>query len=415
MTLAFQALINPEFTGRGAIAFSGGGDSTAMLHAFRDDPRVTHAFIVDHALRAGSNVEAETAANFARQLGYQVQINRWKHRGIKSGLQAKARHYRYQALGQMCRAKGLSHLMTAHSEDDQAETFILRINRQSGWRGLAGMADAAYAPIWPALANVTLLRPWLDVSRQALRDYNLQYGLPFVDDPSNENSDFARIRARQALSVDPDLRDGVLRAQKSHRERLNRERDENSEWVENHVRLNPHGFIETSSVPNRQILQLILRVVSGTGGPIDREKASDFLGQMKRPDFKAATLVGAWCTRQDDKFVFARDMVAVKGPRNEATLETINLKIGELYIWDGRFLIEPLRDEISVMPAFGHLEKSRQVPVVKGIFDVPASVRSTLPLFKRGEDWIGYSAFESEFVKVKGLAARRLQASLSYS
>ena len=123
-----MTLKSPKFSGKAAIAFSGGGDSTAMLHAFRDDPRITHAFIVDHALREGSDIEAKIAANFAQQLGYQVQIKRWKHQDIKTGLQAKARHARYQALGQMCRAEGLSHLMTAHSEDDQAETFLSLIH-----------------------------------------------------------------------------------------------------------------------------------------------------------------------------------------------------------------------------------------------------------------------------------------------
>ena len=410
-----MTLKSPKFSGKAAIAFSGGGDSTAMLHAFRDDPRITHAFIVDHALREGSDIEAKIAANFAQQLGYQVQIKRWKHQDIKTGLQAKARHARYQALGQMCRAEGLSHLMTAHSEDDQAETFILRLNRQSGWRGLAGMIDEAYAPIWPNLANVTLLRPWLGVSRQALRDYNAQHRLPFVDDPSNENSNFARIRARQALSVDPELRERILREQKSHRYRLNIERDKNAEWVAKNAYLSTHGFIETKAVPNPQILQLILRAVSGTGGPIDRAKTSDLIDQMKRPDFKAATLVGAWCIKQDDKFVFARDMVAVKGGRKEAPIEPIDLKSGQACIWDGRFLIEPTQDEISVMPAFGHLEKIRQVAEVKGVLNVPAAVRATLPLFKRGDEWIGFSAFETDFVKVTSLTARRLQAPLSCS
>ena len=410
-----MTLKSPNFSGKAAIAFSGGGDSTAMLYAFRDDPRVTHAFIIDHALRAGSDIEAKMAAVFAQQLGYHVQINRWKHPGIKTGLQAKARHYRYQALGQMCRAEGLSHLMTAHSEDDQAETFILRLNRQSGWRGLAGMAEMAYAPIWPSLANVTFLRPWLGVSRQALRDYNAQHRLPLVDDPSNENSNFARIRARQALSVDPELRERILREQKSHRYRLNIERDKNAEWVAKNAYLSTHGFIETKAVPNPQILQLILRAVSGTGGPIDRAKTSDLIDQMKRPDFKAATLVGAWCIKQDDKFVFARDMVAVKGGRKEAPIEPIDLKSGQACIWDGRFLIEPTQDEISVMPAFGHLEKIKQVAEVKGVLNVPAAVRATLPLFKRGDEWIGFSAFETDFVKVTSLTARRLQAALSCS
>ena len=187
-----------------AIAFSGGGDSTALLHACRDNPAVTHAFIIDHALRDGSDEEVAQSAQFARSLGYQVQTQRWSHDGISSAIQVKAREYRYAAMGDMCRQAGIKHLITAHTQDDQAETLLMRIDRKTGWRGLAGMPSLAYAPLWPALAGVTLHRPWLGVSRDDIRTYNAQNSLSYIDDPSNENTDFTRVRARQALSVDPD-------------------------------------------------------------------------------------------------------------------------------------------------------------------------------------------------------------------
>jgi len=87
-----------------AIAFSGGGDSTALLHACAAHPFITHAFIIDHALRAGSAAEVERSAEFARSLGYQVRTERWTHEGVISGIQVKARQYRYAAMGQMCRS-----------------------------------------------------------------------------------------------------------------------------------------------------------------------------------------------------------------------------------------------------------------------------------------------------------------------
>jgi len=185
-----------------AIAFSGGGDSTSLLHACRDNELITHAFIIDHALRPGSDLEVMEAADFARSLGYKVRTQRWSHEGVSSAIQVKARKYRYAAMGEMCREENLEHLITAHTEDDQAETLLMRIDRQTGWRGLAGMADAAYAPLWPALAGVTLHRPWLGMSRADIRAYNRAHNLTYIDDPSNENRDFTRVRARQALAAD---------------------------------------------------------------------------------------------------------------------------------------------------------------------------------------------------------------------
>ena len=132
-----------------AIAYSGGGDSTALLHAFRGNPAVTHAFIIDHALREGSAEEVAAAAAYARSLGYQVKTQRWAHGGLSTGLQVKARAYRYQVMGEFCRVEQLPNLITAHTQDDQAETLLMRLDRQTGWRGLAGMPRAAYGPLWP--------------------------------------------------------------------------------------------------------------------------------------------------------------------------------------------------------------------------------------------------------------------------
>ena len=68
-----------------------------MLHAFRDHSLVTHAFIIDHNLRDGSAVEVQKAAAYARSLGYIVAIDRWEHDGVTTGIQVKARQYRYNA------------------------------------------------------------------------------------------------------------------------------------------------------------------------------------------------------------------------------------------------------------------------------------------------------------------------------
>jgi len=247
-----------------AIAFSGGGDSTALLNACRDNPAVTHAFIIDHALRSGSDAEVKQAADFARSLGYQVRTKRWSHEGVSSAIQVKAREYRYAAMGEMCREENLEHLITAHTEDDQAETLLMRIDRQTGWRGLAGMPDAAYAPLWPALAGLTLHRPWLRVSRADIRAYNRAHNLNYIDDPSNENRDFTRVRARQALAADQDLRQDLLAQQKTARMRLNQERQDLKAWLDRFGHINAHGFIELSDVPP---VELMLR-------RLDREIAS---------------------------------------------------------------------------------------------------------------------------------------------
>lgn len=401
----------PELTKESAaIAFSGGGDSTAMVHAFRDNPSVTHAFIIDHNLRVGSAAEVAQAAEFAKSLGYTVVTNRWEHDGVTSAIQVKAREYRYHALGKLCRAAGLKHLITAHTADDQAETILMRLDRQTGWRGLAGMPVSAGAPLWPALAGVMLHRPWLDVSRTALREYNRSYSLSFVDDPSNENRDFTRIRARQALSADQDLRSDLLAQQAVARIRLAEERRVDADWLSRHATFSLHGYVRTRVVPPRELLLHLLNGVAGRGGPIDATKRARLCAEMNQTDFKASTLAGAWVIRHDDGFVFTRDMVAVTGRRGTKGLSAIDLKAGETTLWDGRFWITAKEAGLRVIPAFGHLAEFRQLFDFKHLFEIPAEARASLPVFWKGSSPIGYGTLESQYIISKAATASRLQA-----
>jgi len=113
-------------------------------------------------------------------------------------------------MGEHCRRDGIAYLLTAHSEDDQAETLLMRYERKTDWRGAAGMAELSYGAVWPELASVNVARPLLGVTRQSLRDYNLTHKLRWAEDPSNENRDYARIRARDYLKLRPDLRKDLL-------------------------------------------------------------------------------------------------------------------------------------------------------------------------------------------------------------
>jgi len=396
-----------------AIAFSGGGDSTALLHACRDNPAVTHAFIIDHALRAGSDAEVNRAANFARNLGYQVRTQRWSHESLSSAIQVKAREYRYAAMGEMCREENLEHLITAHTEDDQAETLLMRIDRQTGWRGLAGMADAAYAPLWPALAGVTLHRPWLGVSRGDIRAYNRAHNLKYIDDPSNENRDFTRVRSRQALAADKDLRQDLLVQQHAARMRLNQERQDLKVWLERFAHINSHGFIELFDVPPAELMLHILNVVSGQGGPIDAAKRARLCAAMAETKFKAATLAGAWIVKlprsNGHAFVCIRDKVAIKGRHNVPEVQPLVLKKQHLTLWDGRFFCRAKSDDVRIEAAQGHLQNLRQLTEFKPLFNLPAEVRPTLPIFFKGSEAIGFGAFETEYVSSVASSALRLQ------
>ncbi len=183
-----------------AVALSGGADSMALLvllqawTAQRAGRLV--AFIVDHGLREESAAEAERVRGWAAARGAESQVLTWRGPKPGSGLQAKARVARYRLLEAACRDRGLLYLATAHHSDDQAETFLLRLESGSGPQGLAAM------PALSVREHLLLLRPLLAFSKPRLEALLLAEAVPWVEDPSNHDLRHRRVALR-GLRADP--------------------------------------------------------------------------------------------------------------------------------------------------------------------------------------------------------------------
>ena len=156
--------------------------------------------IVDHALRDGSEDEAAKVQAWARARGLESHILPWKGEKPASGIEGKAREARYTLLGEWCAAHDVPSLVVAHTLDDQAETFLLRLGRGSGVDGLSGMRPRAAFPV-AGFEKVQLLRPLLEMERAELRAFLTARGMPWLEDPMNEDSRFARARLRKALPM----------------------------------------------------------------------------------------------------------------------------------------------------------------------------------------------------------------------
>lgn len=400
-----------------AIAFSGGGDSTALVHALKDHPKAKCVLIVDHALREGSDIEAEVAARFARKCGYKAEILRWQHDSPETAIQEKARCARYGMMGDACRKNGIKYLLTAHSKDDQAETLLMRYDRKTDWRGAVGMAELSYGPVWPQLAMVTLVRPLLGVTRQDLRNYNRDQNLIWIEDPSNESRDYARIRARDYLSSRPDLRDALLATGQIMRGYMQEEGALLRQQFAQIGHIDPHGIITFSGVPYPELLFHCLRAGGGQGGVIDRAKIKKLLAQMRAPEFKSATLGGALVARYKDGFVICRDSVAVKGREDShhsrrALREQLGMRLyAHPQIWDGRFSVTGPKHHsyMGSVHQDAALLKPEQRKALKAI---PAAARPSLPVSKHENDIriLGHQDMGSR--TVISLVQMRLEAAL---
>ncbi len=201
MTESFQALhdcalnFGIDRDQSAGVAVSGGSDSLAMLHLLHEHGWSLEAATVDHGLRAEAAGEAAYVAEVCAVLGVHHSVLTVDLSGMGGNLQNNARRARYAALREWARVRGLEYVAIGHTMDDQAETFLMRVARGSGLDGLSGMRG------WKAEGELTWLRPFLTCRRHDLRDYLKQRGIRWVDDPSNEDEGFERVRMRNALAV----------------------------------------------------------------------------------------------------------------------------------------------------------------------------------------------------------------------
>jgi tRNA(Ile)-lysidine synthase len=180
------------------VAVSGGPDSLALLLlAAQARPLQVEAATVDHALRPESRGEAEMVQQVCERLGvpHRILTAKWPAKP-DSGLQERARIIRYRLLGQWARERGLPALLTAHHLDDQVETFLMRLSRGAGVRGLASMRRLGRAPGAP----VAVVRPLLGWRHSELVAVCKDAELEPAADPTNEDPQFERARIRKAIA-----------------------------------------------------------------------------------------------------------------------------------------------------------------------------------------------------------------------
>ena len=181
------------------LAVSGGPDSVAMMwlaarwrRALRKGPRLV-AVTVDHGLRKEAAREARDVKQLAKSLDLPHRTLRWSDAKPATGLPAAAREARYRLLARAARATGATHVLTAHTEDDQAETLLMRMSRGSGIAGLGAMARQSQRD------GVVLARPLLQIPKARLLATLQKANIAYADDPTNRDPGFTRPRFRALM------------------------------------------------------------------------------------------------------------------------------------------------------------------------------------------------------------------------
>jgi tRNA(Ile)-lysidine synthase len=289
----------PEDLARGPVglAVSGGSDSIALLHlAARWRPEGLRVFTVDHRLRTASAAEAETVAALCRKLGLAHETLVWTS---PSSGQPAARRARHALLASALKAAGGQLLLTGHSATDQAETVLMRVRQGSGWYGLAAMRALSLSPVWPQGAGVWIARPLLGETRGALRGWLGGQGAEWVDDPSNANPAFERVRVRARLAASGDaLTARILRCQQGAARLRAIEDARLAAWLGARVEILGSGGVRLSLAglapeTAARALGVLLQCVGGRETPPRSAALAALVARIEGgPAFRGATLGG---------------------------------------------------------------------------------------------------------------------------
>ncbi len=333
--------------GHVALAVSGGSDSVALLWLAgrwaKRAPKVPRLSVltVDHGLRAGSGEEAARVAAWASGLGVAHHILTWTGRKPQTAIQAEARAMRYKLMAEWCAGNDCQAVVTAHTADDQAETVLMRLGRGSGVDGLAGIME-----INPDLGPA--IRPFLQVTRDSLRATLKAAGQAWLEDPSNSDEAFERVRLRNRLRqacLDEDLAPQSLALSAK---RVRRARD--ALWHYTDVALRqlvttePAGYfrVETDALadlPAEIRLRVLGRLIVLSGGSWD----AGSLAGLERLDSwlldgsgSARTLGGCRIVRRKREILAGREPGRISQP-----VMNVSGREGAVQeIWDRRFVIE---------------------------------------------------------------------------
>ena len=218
------------------LAVSGGSDSMALLRIAAEARQQAEekerfsivAATVNHGLRTEALAEAHQVGAWCSAINVPFLQLDWTGKKPATGIQSAARTMRYRLLVEAAIAQKCDVIMTGHTQDDLAETVLMRLRRASGARGLASMMTRFSIASGPSVP-IPLVRPLLAARRDDLKRYLRGIDQPYLSDPSNDDLAYERIRIRRSLAngeSDYDHRSLVVKAREAHHEKQTAEHQE---------------------------------------------------------------------------------------------------------------------------------------------------------------------------------------------
>ncbi len=374
---------------RVAVAVSGGGDSlalTLLLHEWAQKNRVSLvALTVDHGLRPDSADEAASLHRLLTEKKIDHRILHWRGDKPSTHIQEEARHARYALLYQACRDEGCGVLALAHNAEDQVETFWMRLAHGSGLDGLAAIAPVRLHQ------DIAIIRPVMGFTRQQLRATCARFGVTWVEDPSNANEKFLRVKLRgfedllAAEGLTPQRLAGTLEKLQEARQALD---EMAARAAQECLRFFPEGYgsiytVKLRSWPRdiqRRVLLLALQPMTDSRYAPGFEATDRVLDDMASDDFAGCTLQGCELVPAPEGVFVLREFAHAEPPRPI---------IGGA-VWDQRFEIAGGCESclVGALGENGLSQLRKQSFASDALERLLHKVKKTLPAIWQGENLV---------------------------
>lgn len=414
---AMGDLLGPEFPTDIALAVSGGGDSMAMLYLAHNWARVwglrLWVVTVDHGLRPEAAEEAAMVAEECAALGHPHCTLRWHWDG-QGNLMDAARRGRHRVIDAW--RGSIRHVLYAHTRNDVAETFLMRLKRGSGVDGLSAMAASQHIPSEVPAAPLpvqdvsgavppqpatrpdgfTLIRPCLDMTRDELRHYARTLQGRWVEDPTNEDDSFDRARMRKLLARLEEeglgvetlaaTADRMARARDALQRRLieSWERLGGLDSQTGHITFDRAGVEALDRDTQMRLLAAGVQLLSNALYRPRAEKLETLLDRLLGGGGGQLSGVEAWCA--PDHLCLWREFAAVqhlRAPMGE-------LWDGQWMVWDARLRGDP-EVEVRALGDAGWQQAKAQAAALPDTAPVHRQARS-LPSLWRGDTLLACDA-----------------------
>ena len=364
------------------VALSGGADSMACAllanHWARTHGGRITALTVDHGLRAESRHEAEQVAAWMQARGIAHHILTPPHYAHSNNLQENARQWRYDALSDWCRTHDVLHCLLAHHAGDQRETVALHTTRGHTADGGSGMSVARN------YRGVRFLRPVFGQEKSDLVAFLDAINAPWIEDPSNQNPAFARVRTRAALQGDDAYGKSLANiTQQEGKARVLRD-DALAHTAVLLVTMHPAGYAELpreawAALPHAQATQLLADLLTTISGATTRPRQQNtqrLAHALATQPPSRRTLHGCEITPRNGIIRIAREFARVQA--------LLTLTGSGSVRWDSRFSVHytlptnaaltlaplgtypkalwPERDLPRATPALWHLDRCMMLP-----------------------------------------------------